>query len=247
MQRVRGNHELIRRIKKAAPIILSCTAAAGTVIAVIFSAKAATKAESILEDYQEIKGRELKPLETVKIAVPYYIPTAIVCTVTIACIFGSGYLSRRQQMGYIAAYTALDRAFREYRTDHAQVHDYGEKRDIEPAVLKDVHSGKVIFYEKFRDAFFERTKEEVLLAEYHLNRNFTLRGSATLNEFYRFLDLPEIEQGDILGWSIEAGFEFYGYQWIDFENVEHTRGDGLKYYYISMPFEPTADFEGDWS
>ena len=105
-----------------------------------------------------------------------------------------------------------------------------------------VSNGKQLFFEEYSGRFFESTEEDVVLAEYHFNRNFVLRGYAELNELYEFLNLSPTESGAVLGWSIGAGEVFYGYQWIDFEHRKVIREDGAEYYAITMPFIPTADY-----
>ena len=40
--------------------------------------------------------------------------------------------------------------------------------------------------------------EQVLMAEYHLNRNYILRGEAVINELYEFLGLEPTDWGGLL-------------------------------------------------
>ena len=100
----------------------------------------------------------------------------------------------------------------------------------------------LVFYDEFSKRYFQRTLAQVQAAEYHLNRNYILRGYADLNEFYRFLDLPETDLGGKLGWSMDAAAEMYGYSWIDFEHKAVNLGEGNVCYRIDMPFAPTYDF-----
>lgn len=81
-------------------------------------------------------------------------------------------------------------------------------------------------------------------AEYHINRNLALRGYVELNEFYEFLGLEPTAFGSEVGWSTEAGAQWYGYSWIDFyhEYYESDDPDIPSYYTICTPFGPTADF-----
>ena len=64
------------------------------------------------------------------------------------------------------------------------------------------------FYDHFGDRFFQCTMEQVLQAEYHLNRNFSLRGEASVNEFNSFLGIAPTDDGDMLKELIEK----HGYQ-----------------------------------
>ena len=47
--------------------------------------------------------------------------------------------------------------------------------------------------------------EQVLMAEYHLNRNYILRGEAVINELYEFLGLEPTDWGAEAGWHIKHG------------------------------------------
>jgi hypothetical protein len=143
----------------------------------------------------------------------------------------------------------MDNAYKEYK---AKVKDLfgGDDFRIKSAIVQDKYDKvdiflseeKQLFYEEYHGKIFESTKEEVLIAEYCLNKNFALRGYANLNEFYEFLGLPGTKEGGILGWSLDAGVEFYGYSWIDFEHQLVTMDDGLECYIIGMPFSPTVDY-----
>ena len=79
-----------------------------------------------------------------------------------------------------------------------------------------------------------RYEREVIDAEYHFNRNFTMRGYAFLNEFYEFLGLPMTEYGRIAGWSMSSGI-----MWVDFEHrlIDNDDG-GTACYSIDMVFPP---------
>ena len=71
---------------------------------------------------------------------------------------------------------------------------------------------------------FASTIGKVLQAEYHLNRNFTLRGNVTLNEFLELLGVETVDGGVDVGWWIDPDNEFY---WIDFTHDKTLIDDGL--------------------
>lgn len=97
-----------------------------------------------------------------------------------------------------------------------------------------------LFYELNYGEFFERTKGEVLSAEYRFNLKFMHKGYANLNDLYELLYLPKTEQGEVLGWA--AGEGMYGCPWIDFKHELIKLDDGMECYIITMPFEPTEDY-----
>ena len=75
-------------------------------------------------------------------------------------------------------------------------------------------------------------------AEYHLNRNYILRGYSYLNEFYEFLGIEDTDYGSVLSWAPNDD----GMYRIDFDHRKLIMEDGLEVYIIEMSFEPTYDF-----
>lgn len=240
-------------LKRSAPTILTCLSAVGMVATTVMAVRATPRVIELLEEAEsEVSEKEekLTRFESLKVALPVYIPTILIGISTISCMFGANLLSQKQQASYISAYTLLDNAFREYKNKVTAM--FGEDADecVRAALINEKSNNvdisnsdeKLVFYEENYGEFFEMSKEEVLMAEYELNRNFILKGEVNLNEFYQFLGLPKTKIGEVLGWSLWAGEAFYGYSWIDFEHKKHVLDDGLEYYIISMPFPPTADY-----
>ena len=64
-----------------------------------------------------------------------------------------------------------------------------------------------------------------------------------MNEFYDSLDIPVIDGGDELGWSI-AGLEGATWtNWLDFFHSRVVMDDGLECTIIRMSCEPVIDYE----
>ena len=84
-------------IKRNASTILTSLGAAGVLATAIITAKETPKALSLLEEAKEKKGEKLTKWEKVKIAGPTYIPAIATGAATVACIFGSNVISKRQQ------------------------------------------------------------------------------------------------------------------------------------------------------
>ena len=97
-----------------------------------------------------------------------------------------------------------------------------------------------VFYEPISKRYFRSTKERIILAEYHLNRNLLLRGFVSLNEFFRLLGIDEIPIGDELGWNC-----FNELYWIDFNHGDLVTEDGIKAKVIDPVFSPEPNFDED--
>lgn len=192
---------------------------------------------------------KLTAIETVQACWKEYMPTVAVGTGSLICIFGANVLSRRQQASLASAYAALESAYQGYRRKVCRILGPDTDAMIEKAVeqeKQDLNDDRPpwdevqTFYLPCcgKAAFFERTMEEVVQAEYHINRNLVLRGEVTLNEFLSFLGLDAVEEGDVIGWDCYIGETQYGYRWIDFNHRHYVTDDGLTVCSIDTPFAP---------
>lgn len=241
-----------RYLKSRAPTILTCIGAFGVVVTAVSAAKATPKYLYLRERAEREKNEELTYSEVFQIVLQTYAPSFIFGTATIGCIFGANVLNKQKQASLASAYALLNSSYKEYREKLIDLH--GKETDIEVrnAMARehcdvcitdlDVPDGKVIFYDELSGETFVRYEREVMDAEYHLNRNFVLRGYASLNEFYMFLGLPQTNLGEVLGWTCT-----YGYSWIDFEHRLVTRDDGgPDIYAIDMVFGPDDKYLAEW-
>ena len=248
-------------MKRNASTILTCLGGIGAVTTTVMAVKSTPKALQLIEEAEKEKREKLTTWETVKATAPTYIPTVLFGVGTVACIFGSNILNKRQQVSLMSAYVLLDESYKKYRRKVVEL--YGKEthdeivNDIAVEEAKEVYmhasnlgidrtqfleedySDPVLFYDEYGHRYFEAPIEQVILAEYHLNRNHAMRGFALLNEFYEFLGLEQTDYGGEVGWVIEDDGSF----WIDFNHRKVTMDDGLECYIIEMMFEPTMDWK----
>lgn len=245
-------------VKRYMHTILTCAGAVGLVVTTVVAIKATPKAYERIEQAKKEKGDDLTKLEVVKVAAPVYIPTVLIGAGTLACMFGANVLNKRQQAALISAYTLIDNSYKEYKKKLVEL--YGEEvhQNVVDAIAAekaeemhitsdclcarcdmstDDYSDPILFYDEYNHRYFEAPIEQVLMAEYHINRNFVLRGYTTLNEFYEFLGIEQTNEGDALGWAFED--ELY---WIDFNHRKTVLDDDLECYIIETPYGPSSDF-----
>ena len=248
-------------LKRNAPTILTTIGGVGVIVTAVLAAKATPKATRLLDEAREEKGEDLTKTEMVIAAGPAYIPSALVGASTIACIFGANVLNKRHQAALLSAYALVDSSYKEYRDKLKELYGEEAHQNVVEAIAvekaeemyvsgsyfatgcdltSDERTGdQVLFYDEFSNRYFESTIEQVMNAEYHLNRNYTLRGYAVLNELYEFLGLEPTEYGSIMGWApLDEGM-----YWIEFNHRHVVDDDGLDYYILEMPFEPCIDYE----
>ena len=191
----------------------------------------------------------LTVIETIQACWKDYIPMTTVGTASLICVFGANALNRHQQAALASAYTALAGIYEGYREKVKQICGVETDALIEKAAAqekKDAEDDRPpwdepqTFYLECNDKplFFERTMEQVLCAEYDVNRYFRLKGQITLNEFLDIFELEHVEGGDLIGWDDYIGEIAFGYQWIDFVHRHFETDDGLIVCSIDLPFPP---------
>lgn len=227
------------------PIALTILGCAGVIATAVTAVKATPKALKIIE--KEFENVPPTKKEVVEATWKCYIPSAIIGIATIGCIIGSTGISYKSQASLISAYTLLERSYKEYKDKVKKLFGEDGEREVKASIVRDHFmegdhiptplGEKLIFYIDHYEDFFERTMLEVKDAEYELNRKFTREGLVTLNDFFRLLDLPETEIGELIGWSIDGAYEESGYFWIEFEHTLITM-DEVECYAIDTPYRP---------
>lgn len=255
-------------LQKASPTILSCIGAVGVVVTAALAVKATPKALERVEGAKSAKmaenGENLTRLETIGACWTTYAPAAIAGIATIGCIFGANTLNRRQQASLMSAYAFVERSFREYKQSVKNVFgEEGHQRVLEDMMVErptmpsisgtscymegrfdfgETDDAKHLFYDTLSNRYFEATFSDVLLAELHTNRNFSLGGGeVSCHYFYDFLGLETPDELKELAWYVSDYYYF-----IDFTHSKAMIDDGpdhnpVECWVIDMPFPPTLE------
>lgn len=235
-----------RKTMNRVSIALTALGVAGSIGTAILTAERTPKAIQLVKEAEEKKGSELTTTEKIVVGAKAYAPAIGMGVATIACILGAGALSYRAQKSMMSAYALLSEQYKMYRKTNIEL--FGEENDeaiMESMVAMkyteicnktDTPDAKRTFVEPVTGKMFKAYERDVIMAEYHLNRNMMLRGYATLNEFLEFLRLDPDEPDDI-GWTY-----CNGYMWID---VCHTEGkDGSLL--IDYTYYPDESYKEEW-
>lgn len=248
---------------KHSPFVLSCLSSFGLVATVASSISVTPKAmETIKHDSRKKHDGDpyaYSKVEAIQSCWRYYIPSLLIGSATIACIFGANTLNRRNQASMTSAYALMDQSYKKYRTAANSVFGDDADKKIKAEIAKEKYissgygylyqphldtSDEILFYDDYSMRFFKSTMAAVLNAQYHFNRNLSLRGCVTVNEFYGFLGIDNVENGDDFGWVIDALVES-NIMWLDFENEFIELEDGIECYRLLTMFDPInlADYE----
>lgn len=238
-------------LKNNASTILTCVGGIGVIATAVIAVKETPKAIILIDAAEKEKGESLTRFEIVKAAGPVYIPAILVGTATISCIFGANILNKRNQAALMSAYALLDNSYKEYKNKTIEL--YGE--DVDKHIRSEIAKGKyevmdndeeddkkLLFYDQVSNRYFRATKEDVLMAEYSINKLLAEDNYASLNEFYELLNLEKIEYGDNIGWSAAKIFETNWSSWINFSHETFETDDGLEVIIICFT-EPIMDFK----
>lgn len=252
---MRNTQTFAKQIKSALPTILSCAGVIGLAATTIVAVKATPKAVKLIAEKENETRKTLTKSEKVKAVWKLYIPSALIGISTATCIIGSNVLNKRCQASLAGAYTIISNAYTKYKSKVKEL--YGEEGHekilasiaAEKSHAKPIYAGsyiasacldfgeneeEMLFYDSFSDRYFTSTMGKVLQAEYHLNRNYVIAGGVDINDFYDFLGIPHIENGDSIGWCCCDG----DIMWIDFDHKKVVLDDGLEAHIIDIIFEP---------
>ena len=246
--------------KRNGSTILSVLGGAGVILTTVTAVKATPKALELIDNFEQEKGEKLTKWEKVKVAGPVYLPTIAIGVGTVMCVIGVKLLTDKSQANVASAYALLEQSYKEYRKK--VVEKYGEEADQEiideiaaeqaknvgvktpgyigsSKLYVDDQCGKNrLFCIEYDNRMFETTLEQVISAEYYLNRNYSLRGYSVLNEFYDFLGLEPTDYGNEVGWCNYDEGTF----WVEF-NHRVTEFNGRECIVIEMPYGPDMEWK----
>lgn len=240
------NKKIFSYFNKHGATILSIAAAAGVVLTAVETAKATTKAQSLIDMN---KAEPMTKKEIVKDCWKFYVPAAVVGVGTIACILGSNSLNKKTQAELMAAYVTVQQTYSTYRKKVAE--QVGEEvehdicKDVNEEIHKEDGDAVRLFYEPNAKRYFHATMAQVIEAAYNFNRALTIEGGVSLNDWYNFLGTDELTitpEGDMKGWCIDQLVEDWDYYWMEFEYDKQTTDDGLECYYYTPFLDPVDNW-----
>lgn len=241
------------QLKKHSPEILVIGGVIGTVASTVLACKATTKISTILDDAKRditvihdcVEHPETLPEEYTEkdgkkdLAIVYahtgvklaklYAPAAIVGVVSVGSILAGHNILRKRNVALAAAYSVVDRSFKEYRG--RVIERFGEKLDkelkynikakeIEETVVNEKGKEKTVkktievvdpnTYSEFARFFddgclgWDKDPEYNLAFLKHQQESATKRlqaeGYLFLNDVYDMLGIPRTKAGQVVGW-----------------------------------------------
>ena len=243
-------HKASSKLKKHSPEIMVVTGVVGTVAASVMACKATTKAEDIInqmhEDLDQIHevsemGREDyteedKKKDTVIVYaqtgvkfVKLYGPAVILGTLSISSILAGHNITRKRNVALAAAYSAIDKSFKDYRgrvverfgkeldrelrynikareIEEIEINEKGKEKVVKKTI-EVIDPSEVSDYARFYDDGCNGWTKDPELNLVFLKRQqdaatdmLRRKGHLYLNEVYDMLGIPRTKAGQIVGW-----------------------------------------------
>lgn len=224
-------------VVKRSPEILTGLGIAGMITTTILAVKATPKALQSIEEEKRKRNRalldeameyghdecqqidKLEPLEMVKVAWKPYVPAAVTCITSTACLIGASSVNAKRNAALAAAYNLSTTALAEYK--EKVVETIGEKREqnvrdkvseerikkhpVNEDEVYDTRKGNTLCFDPLSARYFRCDIDEIKRAELAIKERLLhdICGSASVNEFYDELGLPHTLVGDNIGWNTD--------------------------------------------
>lgn len=233
-------------MRKDKAFIFTSLSVIGVGLTVLSTIKDTTKACKLIDEKMSFSDKVKKTWKC-------YIPSGIVATTTILCIVYSDHISQKEKVSLIAALMATQNNYATLRNSVNEVCDDDVKNKINNKVIENKipkelyieRTGEKLFYEEYTCTFFISTIDAVLKAEYTFNKQLSVVGYATLNDFYETLGISKTEAGEYLGWSVYDGVNKVATvnPWVDFVHEKMEDDDGVEYHYINYSNQPEVNYD----
>lgn len=209
-------------ITKHSPEILTGIGIAGMVTTTILAVKATPKALKLLEEEateKNIPKEDLTIKEKVKITWKCYIPAAVTCGTSIACLIGASSVNAKRIAAIATAYNISETALNEYR--EKVIETVGEKKEklvrdkVAEKHVQDrpvsnteviiTEKGNTLCFDPISGRYFKSDMDKIKKAKNDINWRLLNDMYVSLNEFYDELGLAPTSLGDELGWVVDKG------------------------------------------
>lgn len=204
-------------LERHTPEILTGIGVAGMVTSTVLAVKATPKAYLLVNDHKdELEVEKLPVTELVKTTWKCYIPAAVTCGASIACLVGASSVNFKRNAALATAYKLSEAALSEYKD--AVIETIGEKKEqsvrdkvAEERLKKNPVSksevivtgnGITLCYDPVGNSYFKSNIQQIESAKNKLNARMLSENYVSLNDFYDELGIGPTKLGEDLGWDI---------------------------------------------
>nr|DAI86304.1 MAG TPA: hypothetical protein [Caudoviricetes sp.] len=217
----------------------------------VLAVKATPKAVILLnERKEELETEKLPVTDVIKTTWKCYIPAAITCGASIACLVGASSVNFKRNAALATAYKLSETAIAEYRD--AVVETIGEKkeRDIRdkvaekrvkknPVTKSDVivtGNGTTLCFDSISGRYFQSSMQKIESAKNKINERMLCDNYVSLNDLYDELGMECTKIGEDLGWNI------FGDGLLDISFSSQLTDDGTPCLVMDYSVEPRYNY-----
>ena len=210
-------HAIKDTFEKRTPEILIGIGHAGMITTTVLAVKATPKAILLLNDRKyELETESLPITEVVKTTRKCYIPAAVTCGASVACLIWASSVNLKRNAAIATAYKLSEAALSEYRD--AVVETIGEKKERtvrdkvaeervkkNPVTKSDVivtGNGMTLCFDAISGRYFQSSMQKIESAKNKINERMLCENYVSLNDLYEELGMECTKIGDDLGWNI---------------------------------------------
>lgn len=207
-------------VSKHRPEILTWIGIDGMVLTSVLAVKVTPKALRLIEEKkEEVDDEVLTKREIIKATWKCYIPAAVTCAVSIACLIGANSVNAKRNAALATVYKLSETAFSDYR--EKVIETIGEKKEqtVKDKIAEDrvrrapvqnnevfiTEKGNTLCLEPLSGRYFKSDIDKIKKAVNELNRVIVTDMYVSLNDFYDEIGLANTDLGDVLGWNINCG------------------------------------------
>ena len=209
-------------VSKHSPEILTGIGIAGMITTTVLAVKATPKAIELIEEEKQNREEDespMKPIDYIKVAWKPYIPAAVTCMASTACLIGASSVNSKRNAALAAAYNLSKTALTEYK--EKVVETIGEKKEqiVKEKVAKEkieknpvgkneiiiTGKGDVLCLDAISRRYFESDLEKINKITNELNKRMLSEMYISLTEFYNEIGLEPTKISDDLGWNLDDG------------------------------------------
>lgn len=204
-------------LERHTPEILTGIGVAGMVTSTVLAVKATPKAYLLVNDRKdELEVEKLPVTELVKTTWKCYIPAAVTCGASIACLVGASSVNFKRNAALATAYKLSEAALSEYKD--AVIETIGEKKEqsvrdkvaeerlkknpVSKSEIIVTGNGTTLCYDPVGNSYFKSNIQQIESAKNKLNARMLSENYVSLNDFYDELGIGPTKLGDDLGWDI---------------------------------------------
>lgn len=213
----------IKVVKRNGPEILTAAAASGVVSTGVLAWRAGKNVSNPKYNITYV-GKDVSRkqfwIDHVKLTWKEYVPPVASGLVTIGCIVASHKMGGRRTAAAIAAYSATELAFTEYKEKAKELVGANKEQAIRDGVAQDrvtnnppskavviLGGGDVLCLDMRSQQYFRSNHDLIKRAENEINFQINHENYVSLSEFYIMLGLPITHESVHNGWTFERLME----------------------------------------